>query len=55
VPADCIYVGDDLRDILAAHAAGMASVAVAWGYGDAIESWKADCVIEQPQDLIAIL
>ena len=54
-PADCIYVGDDLRDILAAHAAGMQSVAVAWGYGDALESWKADRIIERPQDLISIL
>lgn len=54
-PADCIYVGDDLRDMLAAHAAGMYSVAAAWGYGDALESWNADRIILHPRDLIAAL
>lgn len=54
-PADCIYAGDDLRDMQAAQAAGMQSVAVAWGYGDALESWNADAVIAQPQDLIRLL
>jgi phosphoglycolate phosphatase len=54
-PSSCIYVGDDLRDILAAHAAGMQSVAVAWGYGDALASWNADAVIASPQDLIGLL
>ena len=32
-PADCGYVGDATGDVLAAHAAGMASVAVTWGAG----------------------
>ena len=54
-PQECLYVGDDLRDILAAHAAGMPSVAVEWGYGDDWNSWQADAVIRQPLDLIAHL
>ena len=54
-PRECLYVGDDLRDILAAHAAGMPSVAVAWGYGDDVASWNADAVIARPADLIASL
>jgi phosphoglycolate phosphatase len=54
-PQDCIYVGDDLRDMLAAHAAGMRSVAVAWGYGDALESWNADRIIRHPAELIPAL
>jgi len=54
-PQDCIYVGDDLRDILAAHSAGMRSVAVAWGYGDDVQAWNADTVIARPEDLIASL
>src|SRR5258705_4523715 len=29
-PADCVYLGDDLRDVQAARAAGMRSVAVEW-------------------------
>ena len=54
-PQECIYVGDDLRDMLAAHAAGMRSIAAAWGYGDALESWNADRIIAQPTDLISDL
>lgn len=43
--SECVYVGDDARDILAARAAGMASVAALWGYRDAVEDpvlWQAD-------------
>ncbi len=54
-PAACIYLGDDLRDIQAARAAGMRSVAVGWGYGSNLDSWQADAVISQPPELIAIL
>ena len=56
--ADCLYVGDDLRDVLAGRAAGMATVAAAWGYlgeGDHIEAWGADHVIESPADLLTLL
>ena len=38
--ATCVYVGDDLRDVQAGRAAGMLTVAAAWGYlgaGEAIE------------------
>ncbi|WP_459617959.1 phosphoglycolate phosphatase [Bordetella sp. 2513F-2] len=41
----CVYVGDDLRDVLAAHAAGMPAVAAAYGYvgEDAdVTTWQAD-------------
>lgn len=53
-PETCWYVGDDLRDIQAGHAAGMYTVAAAWGYcGDAVpvESWQAHRIAAQPQDL----
>ena len=52
---DCIYLGDDLRDIQAARAAGMRPVAVAWGYGENLSSWNADAVLERPEDLISRL
>jgi pyrophosphatase PpaX len=32
-PSDCVYVGDAIVDIEAAHAAGMAAVGVTWGAG----------------------
>ena len=38
-PHRCIYVGDDLRDSVAARTAGMRFIAAAWGYWPASE-WK---------------
>ncbi len=54
---DCCYVGDDLRDVQAARAAGMRVVAVEYGYcGDASpHSWNADAVIARPLDLLEYL
>ena len=54
-PADCIYLGDDLRDVQAARAAGMRSVAVEWGYGEGLSAWHADALIARPTDLLAQL
>lgn len=53
--AACVYVGDDERDIQAARAAGMPSVAVLWGYrldDDTPESWQADVLVETPAELL---
>jgi len=56
-PATCWYVGDDLRDVQAAQAAGMRSIAVEYGYhgveNGGPHSWKADAVIAHPLDLLA--
>ncbi len=54
-PADCVYVGDDRRDIDAARAAAMPVLAAAWGYvgyGDPIERWGADAILAAPADLL---
>lgn len=51
----CVYVGDDERDILAARAAGMRSVAALWGYrpeGDDPLAWRADVLAEHPEQLL---
>lgn len=53
-PAQCLYVGDDLRDIVAARAAGMPSIAARWGYlgaGGPIEDWGADTIVDTPAEL----
>ena len=57
-PPRCLYVGDDLRDVQAGTAAGMATVAVRWGYlgsGAPIDSWGASFVIESPDELLKLL
>lgn len=50
----CFYVGDDLRDIQAAKAAGMPSIAAAYGYCGVehpVDSWQADSIVEHPSHL----
>jgi 2-phosphoglycolate phosphatase len=56
-PEHCWYVGDDLRDIEAGHAAGMVTVACGWGYCGEIEpsTWGADFLCHSPADLLELL
>jgi phosphoglycolate phosphatase len=52
--ADCVYVGDDIRDVEAARAAGMRSVVALYGYlgdGPDPQTWGADRYIAAPADL----
>jgi phosphoglycolate phosphatase len=54
----CIYVGDDLRDIQAGQAAGMITVAAAYGYcgcEEPIDTWGADHIIHSPLELLKLL
>jgi phosphoglycolate phosphatase len=54
-PGDCVYVGDDERDIVAARNAGMRSVAALWGYRldeDDPLAWQADVLADAPSDLL---
>ena len=51
-PAQCVYLGDDLRDIQAARSAGMRPMAVEWGYGAGLAAWNADAVLARPADLM---
>jgi phosphoglycolate phosphatase len=59
IPArQCIYVGDDERDVQAGHAAGMPVVVARYGYlgnGTPPEEWGADGFIDAPEDLLGIL
>jgi N-acetyl-D-muramate 6-phosphate phosphatase len=55
-PQHAIYVGDHPRDIDAARNAGMASVAVAWGYlptEPALSAWGADFIANTPKELLS--
>ncbi len=56
-PGDCLYVGDDLRDVQAAHAAGMPCVAAGWGYlgGGDPAGWGAEAVLADVATLATLL
>ena len=57
-PGASLYVGDDLRDIQSARAAGMPALAARYGYlgeGGPIESWNADAIIDHPRDVLDYL
>lgn len=57
-PAECIYVGDAERDIIASRAAGMASVVALYGYLDANDKpqeWGAQGAINSPAELLGLL
>jgi phosphoglycolate phosphatase len=54
-PAACLYLGDDLRDVQAARAAGMPVLAAGYGYlGDEGNptGWGADAVISHPLEAL---
>jgi len=57
-PGHCVYVGDDERDIVAGQAAGMNTVAVAYGYLGVqadLHRWGADAVVNYPGQLLQLL
>ncbi|MDO9401163.1 MAG: HAD-IA family hydrolase [Polaromonas sp.] len=57
-PGRCVYVGDDERDIVAGRAAGMSTVAAAYGYlGPLVDTrgWNADATIVSPASLLNLL
>jgi phosphoglycolate phosphatase len=57
-PAQCLYVGDDERDIVAGLAAGMGTVAATYGYLGAKtdpSQWGAHAIINSPGGLLKLL
>lgn len=58
LPERCLYVGDDERDIVAGHAAGMPTVAAAYGYLGAAgetDAWNAHATIRSAGELLKFL
>ncbi len=55
---DCMYVGDDPRDIVAGNAANMTTVIAKYGYitdDSDLDSWQADDMIDHPLQLLELL
>jgi phosphoglycolate phosphatase len=57
-PSRTVYVGDALRDIEAGRAAGMLTIAAAYGYitdDDSAAAWNADMIAVDVQELTTML
>jgi phosphoglycolate phosphatase len=57
-PAQCLYVGDDLRDIQAANAAGMRGVVAMYGYlgvDPRPRAWPAAAFVDAPAQIATLL
>ncbi|OQW38447.1 MAG: phosphoglycolate phosphatase [Proteobacteria bacterium SG_bin4] len=57
-PANCIYLGDDIRDVQASLAAGMHPIIARYGYlgnEQPPETWGARHLIDHPEELLAYL
>ena len=57
-PEQCLYVGDDLRDIQAGNAANMITVAATWGYlglNSDCSTWGAHHIINTSLDILKLI
>ena len=56
-PNECIYIGDEIRDIEASHKAGLKCISVGWGYSDvsALKHHNADMLANKPSDILKIV
>jgi len=54
---DVIYIGDESRDIEAAHEAGMKIISVTWGYNSkqALAQHRPDYIANTPEELLNIV
>jgi 2-phosphoglycolate phosphatase len=56
--AECLYLGDDLRDMQAANSAGMRGIIANYGYishDASVENWKAHGSINEPMELLGLI
>jgi phosphoglycolate phosphatase len=57
-PDRSVYVGDDARDIVAGRAAGMTTIAAAYGYivaEDSPDLWEADYIAADTNELAKLI
>lgn len=54
--ANCIYVGDEVRDVEAARKVGIKVVSVTWGFNDrnSLEKARPDRIVDDPVELIPL-
>lgn len=56
-PEDMLYIGDEVRDVVAANKAGVPNIAVTWGFNsrEALESSSPTHIVNNPGELLAII
>ena len=57
-PKQCLYLGDDLRDMQAANASGMRGIIANYGYvggAASVENWNAQGSVNRPMELLGYL
>lgn len=56
-PGNVIYVGDEIRDIIASHKCGLRIIAVSWGFNtmELLASKDPDYLVEQPAQVVEIV
>lgn len=54
---DTIYIGDETRDIEAAHKSGLPIISVTWGYNgeEILRKYKPEFLVHTPKELLATL
>lgn len=55
---NCLYIGDDPRDVEAGNAANMTTIIARYGYitdASDLTSWQADDIIERPEQILNLL
>ena len=53
-----LYIGDDPRDIIAGRAAGMRTIAAAYGYVGShspVTTWHADAIVFHPLEILSVI
>lgn len=57
-PPECVtYVGDEVRDIDAAHKVGIAAAAVSWGFNNRalLQTFSPEYIFDNPEDLLSLI
>ena len=55
LPSECLFVGDDINDMIAGKRAGMKTVAVDYGYGKIDSEWNYDYRIQNAEEILDLL
>jgi phosphoglycolate phosphatase len=56
-PSQVIYVGDELRDVVACKKSGIRIIWVSWGYDslEAVRAAEPDYIVNKPQEMLSVV